>query len=174
MSGSALYKLAFSLFAAGLTLQCLPASAESNQRNFTDLDTHSLYSSHSKGIWHESPLASQVIDKLLIRNWTSLNNKNGIDWSNQISNLALNLASKKLSNYATNAIQKFPFVWAPWCVGTLKVFKAPLCTSCGAWALWTFFNNSLCVDPVLCEDFENISKISLCVGPVVCGDFEFF
>ena len=110
MSVSSSFKLAFSLLASGLTLQCLPASAESNQKNFTDLDTYSLYRSHSKGIWHESPLASQVIDKLLIRNWTSLNNKNGIDWSNQISNLALNLASNKLSNYATNAIQKFPFV----------------------------------------------------------------
>ena len=110
MSVSSSFKLAFSLIASGLTLQCLPASAESIQKNFAEHNTHSLYSSYTKGIWHESPLASRVIDQLLIRNWTSLNNKNGIDWSNQISNLALNLASNKISNYATETIQKYPFV----------------------------------------------------------------
>ena len=39
-----------------------------------------------------------------------MNNKNGVDWGSQISDLALNLASSKISNYATNTIQKFPFV----------------------------------------------------------------
>ena len=110
MSGTVSFKLAFSLIVSGLTLQCLPASAESLQINPNEDIKHKYYSSHSNDIWHKSPLASRAIDKLLIRNWTSLNNKNGIDWSNQISNFALNLASNSLSNYATKTIQKYPFV----------------------------------------------------------------
>ena len=110
MSESLSFKLAFSLIVSGLTLHSLPASAESTQKNFTESGSQSLYSSHSKGIWHESPLASRAINELLMRNWTSLNNKNGIDWSNQVSNFALNLASNKLSDYATKTIQKYPFV----------------------------------------------------------------
>ena len=110
MSGTVSFKLAFSLIVSGLTLQCLPASAESLQINPNEDIKHKHYSSHSNDIWHKSPLASRAIDKLLIRNWTSLNNKNGIDWSNQISNFALNLASNSLSNYATKTIQKYPFV----------------------------------------------------------------
>ena len=110
MSSSLSFKFAFSLIASGLALQCLPASAESIQIKSSEDIAQNHYSSYSKDIWQESPLASQAIDKLLIRNWTSLNNKNGIDWGKQISNLALNLASNKISNYATKTIQKYPFV----------------------------------------------------------------
>ena len=109
MSGSKIFAFTYSVIACGTALQCLPASAESNYEKLT-LEGHSLHSPNTLGIWHESPLASQIIDQLVIRNWESLNHKSEIDWSNQISDLALNIASNKLSNYATKTIQKFPFV----------------------------------------------------------------
>ena len=109
MSGSKTFKLAFALIASGVTLECMPASAELTHQKIAT-EAYSFHSPKNPEIWHESPLASQAIDQLLIRNWESLNNKNGIDWSKQISDLALNLASNKISNYATKAIQKFPFV----------------------------------------------------------------
>ncbi|WP_170953836.1 inverse autotransporter beta domain-containing protein [Synechococcus sp. UW105] len=63
-----------------------------------------------QGIWHESPFVSKVIDQLVIKNWTSLNNADDIEWTNQITNLALNLASKEISEYATKSFKKIPFV----------------------------------------------------------------
>ena len=109
MGGSKFLKLALSILASSAAFQYLPASAESNEQRVAKI-AYSQHNPYGYGIWHKSPLASQVIDQLLIRNWTSMNNKNGVDWGSQISDLALNLASKEISNYATNTIQKFPFV----------------------------------------------------------------
>jgi hypothetical protein len=109
MRGSLKLKLFIGLLAQGILLQCLPAVAEPIQKKATN-NFHEFHASHSQGIWLESPIASKVIDQLLIQNWTSLNNKSVIDWSNQISNLALNLASSKISDYATKTIGKYPYV----------------------------------------------------------------
>ena len=103
MGGPKFLKLALSILASSAALQCLPASAESNEQKVAEI-AYGQNNSYGYGIWHKSPLASQVIDQLLIRNWTSMNNKNGVDWGSQISDLALNLASSKISNYATNTI----------------------------------------------------------------------
>ena len=109
MKGTKPKKLAFGLLAQAISLQCLPANAGPIQeRTITSSDGY--HTAHQQSIWHESPLASKVIDQLLIRNWTSLSKNNGIDWSDQISNLALNFASNKLSDYATKTVQKIPFV----------------------------------------------------------------
>ena len=108
MGGPKFLKLALSILASSAALQCLPASAESNEQKVAEI-AYGQHNSYGHGVWHKSPLASQVVDQLLIRNWTSMNNKNGIDWGSQISDLALNLASSKISNYTTNTIQKFPF-----------------------------------------------------------------
>ena len=109
MRGSQQLKLFIGLLAHGITLQCLPAVAGPIQEKATN-NFHEFHSSHNQIFWYESQIASKAIDQLLIRNWTSLNNKGVIDWSNQISNLALNLASSKISDYATKTIEKYPYV----------------------------------------------------------------
>ena len=109
MRGSQQLKLFIGLLAHGITLQCLPAVAGPIQEKATN-NFHEFHSSHDRSFWHESQIASKAIDQLLIQNWTSLNDKSVIDWSNQISNLALNLASSKISDYATKTIEKYPYV----------------------------------------------------------------
>ena len=102
-------KLVLNLILSSIALQCMPSRAESNQQEVIEF-AYGPDSLQTYGIWHESPLANRLIDQLLLRNWTSLNNKGGVDWSSQISDLALNLASSEISDYATKTIQKFPFV----------------------------------------------------------------
>lgn len=102
-------KLAIGLAAQTIAVHCIPALAEPiPEARITS--PHSFPTTQQQGIWHESPLVSRVIDELVIRNWTSLNETTGEDWGNQISNLALNLASSEISDYATKTFQKIPFV----------------------------------------------------------------
>ena len=102
-------KLIIGLAAQAIALQGFPSSAEPiPEMAFARSD--GLLSGHQQGIWHESPVISKVVDQLVIRNWTSLNNKDGVDWSSQITDIALDLASNKLSDYASKTIQKLPFV----------------------------------------------------------------
>ena len=98
MGGLKAFKLAIGLMASGITFHCLPARAETIQPK-TDDSPYAFHTHHNQDVWHVHPLASQAIDQILIRNWTSLNNKNRTNWGKQISNLALNLASSKASNY---------------------------------------------------------------------------
>ena len=118
MSGLKTFKLVIGLLASGIPFHCIPASAETIHTKVDDYSYtfHKLHNqdpwhiSPYQNTWHISPLASRAIDQILIRNWTSLNNKNGTNWGNHISNFALNLASSKVSEYATKTIQKYPFV----------------------------------------------------------------
>lgn len=109
MRGSQQLKLFIGLLAHGITLQCLPAVAGPIQEKATN-NFYGFNASQNQSNWHESPIASKAIDRLLIQNWTSLNDKSVIDWSDQISSLALDLVSSKISNYATKEIQKYPYV----------------------------------------------------------------
>jgi len=89
--------------------QCFAASAEPVRRIGVK-HVQALSTSKQQGIWHESPVLSEAIDQLLIRNWESINKLSGDEWSEQIWDFALNLASKEASNYITSTVQEFPFV----------------------------------------------------------------
>ena len=94
------FKLIIGLAAQAIALQGFPSSAEPIPE-MTLARSDGLLAGYQQGIWHESPVISKVVDQLVIRNWTSLNNKDGVDWSSQITDLALDLASNKLSDYAS-------------------------------------------------------------------------
>ena len=102
-------KLATGFAAQAIAAQCIPALAEPIPKAQIT-SPHNFPNAHQQSLWHESPVVSKVIDQLVIRNWTSLNETSGEDWGNQISNLALNLASSEISDYATKTFQKIPFV----------------------------------------------------------------
>jgi len=55
-------------------------------------------------------LMSKVVVQLIIRNWTSLDKTSSEEWRDQVSDLALNLASKEIADYATKTFKKIPFV----------------------------------------------------------------
>ena len=102
-------KIAPALAAPLLAFSSMPALADQGMPIKSDQFT-SFPVAKQQGIWHESPFVSKVIDQLVIKNWTSLNNANDIEWTNQITNLALNLASEEISEYATKTFKKIPFV----------------------------------------------------------------
>ena len=102
-------KIAPALAAPLLAFSSMPALADQGMPIKSDQFT-SFPVAKQQGIWHESPFVSKVIDQLVIKNWTSLNNADDIEWTNQITNLALNLASEEISEYATKTFKKIPFV----------------------------------------------------------------
>ena len=102
-------KIAPALAAPLLAFSSMPALADQGMPIKSDQFT-SFPVAKQQGIWHESPFVSKVIDQLVIKNWTSLNNADDIEWTNQITNLALNLASEEISEYATKSFKKIPFV----------------------------------------------------------------
>ncbi len=102
-------KIAPALAAPLLAFSSMPALADQGMPIKSGQFT-SFPVAKQQGIWHESPFVSKVIDQLVIKNWTSLNNANDIEWTNQITNLALNLASEEISEYATKSFKKIPFV----------------------------------------------------------------
>ncbi len=102
-------KIAPALAAPLLAFSSMPALADQGMPIKSGQFT-SFPVAKQQGIWHESPFVSKVIDQLVIKNWTSLNNADDIEWTNQITNLALNLASKEISEYATKSFKKIPFV----------------------------------------------------------------
>ena len=56
-------------------------------------------------------------------------------------------------------------MWVLWCVGTLKIFKVPLCVGSLLWCVMTLknFKVTLCVGSVLwCGDFENFQRAPVC------------
>ena len=102
-------KIAPALAAPLLAFSSMPALADQGMPIKSGQFT-SFPVAKQQGIWHESPFVSKVIDQLVIKNWTSLNDADDIEWSNQITNLALNLASEEISEYATKTFKKIPFV----------------------------------------------------------------
>ncbi|MAS28819.1 MAG: hypothetical protein CMN97_11345 [Synechococcus sp. NAT40] len=102
-------KIAPALAAPLLAFSSMPALADQGMPIKSGQFT-SFPVAKQQGIWHESPFVSKVIDQLVIKNWTSLNNADDIEWTNQITNLALNLASEEISEYATKTFKKIPFV----------------------------------------------------------------
>ena len=102
-------KIAPALAAPLLAFSSMPALADQGMPIKSGQFT-SFPVAKQQGIWHESPFVSKVIDQLVIKNWTSLNNADDIEWTNQITNLALNLASEEISEYATKSFKKIPFV----------------------------------------------------------------
>ena len=85
-----------------------PNAAGINQQQLIEFSTQPPIK--SQGLWHTSPIVSRVIDNLLIKNWESIDQRTGKDWSNQITDLALEIASDEVSAYATKALNKLPFI----------------------------------------------------------------